>query len=63
MENIPITDQWKLKGDCAKCRRANYCSKDCAACKRRKELIAERAMKDLLAGFERELEEYKANNL
>lgn len=62
MDNIPTTDQWKLKGDCAKCRRANYCGKDCAACKKRKELIAEQTMKDLLAGFEKELKIYEADN-
>lgn len=48
MENIPITDQWKLKGECAKCRRANYCHKDCSAHKKRTSLIAEQAMRDLL---------------
>ena len=28
---IPETDQWKLSGNCEKCRRANYCSKPCGA--------------------------------
>ncbi len=28
---IPETDQWKLNGDCEKCRRANYCTKKCGA--------------------------------
>ncbi len=31
---IPETDQWKLNGNCDKCRRANYCSKPCGAQKR-----------------------------
>ena len=48
MENIPVTDQWKLGGDCGKCRRANYCSKDCTATKRRKEQIIEQAYRDVL---------------
>lgn len=28
---IPETDQWKLHGDCKKCRRASYCTKKCGA--------------------------------
>ena len=48
MDNIPVTDQWKLGGDCSKCRRANYCSKDCTATKRRKEQIIEQAYRDVL---------------
>ena len=48
MENIPVTDQWKLGGDCSKCRRANYCSKDCTATKRRKDQIIEQAYRDVL---------------
>ena len=31
---IPETDQWKLNGNCDKCRRANYCNKPCGAKKR-----------------------------
>lgn len=26
---IPETDQWKLEGDCGKCRRKKYCGKLC----------------------------------
>ena len=32
-EKIPETDQWKLDGDCDKCRKKNYCSKECKAAK------------------------------
>ena len=32
---IPETDQWKLSGNCEKCRRANYCTKKCGAKKAR----------------------------
>ena len=32
---IPETEQWKLNGDCNKCRRVMYCTKDCAKRKRR----------------------------
>ena len=28
---IPKTEQWKLSGNCDKCRRANYCNKPCGA--------------------------------
>lgn len=28
---IPETDQWKLNGNCDKCRRVEYCSHKCAA--------------------------------
>lgn len=32
MDNqIPETEQWKLNGNCDKCRRANYCTKKCGA--------------------------------
>lgn len=31
---IPETDQWKLNGNCKKCRRAEYCSTKCGANKR-----------------------------
>ena len=30
---IPETDQWKLDGDCSKCRRKKYCSKLCTTTK------------------------------
>lgn len=36
-KQIPETDQWKLNGDCKKCRRAEYCRKKCTACKRAEE--------------------------
>lgn len=29
MNRIPENEQWKLQGDCTKCRRDNYCSKPC----------------------------------
>lgn len=32
--NIPETEQWLLEGDCDKCRRESYCSKECTAFKR-----------------------------
>lgn len=32
MENINENEQWKSGGDCSKCRRQNYCSKECRQC-------------------------------
>lgn len=31
---INNSEQWKLTGDCSKCRREKYCSKPCTRCKR-----------------------------
>lgn len=56
MESIPISDQWKLNGECNKCRRANYCSKDCSATKKRKSQIAQQAYFDFMEEMEREKE-------
>lgn len=33
---IPETEQWKLDGDCSKCRKDAYCDKECKA---RKKLV------------------------
>ena len=30
----PETDQWKLNGDCDKCRRAEFCRESCTAKKK-----------------------------
>ena len=35
MENINESEQWKLQGDCSKCRRESYCNKRCSAVKNR----------------------------
>lgn len=32
---MDIHEQWKLNGDCAMCRREEYCTKQCGAKKRR----------------------------
>lgn len=37
MTKIDETEQWKLSGDCSKCRRKNYCSKGCTRYNRRTE--------------------------
>lgn len=39
----PETEQWKLNGDCKKCRRAEHCRKMCKARKR----AGERALKGI----------------
>ena len=33
-EQIPENEQWKLNGDCKKCRKASYCRKECGASQR-----------------------------
>lgn len=53
-KNISTSDQWKLEGDCSKCRRANYCGRDCSALKRRKTKIAQQAYFDFMEEMERE---------
>ena len=35
MEQIQKNEQWKLNGNCEKCRRNNYCSKPCTRYNRR----------------------------
>ena len=35
MEQIQENEQWKLNGNCEKCRRSNYCSKACTRHNRR----------------------------
>ena len=39
----PETEQWKLNGDCKKCRRAEHCRKKCTANKR----ASDRALKTI----------------
>lgn len=36
---INENEQWKLNGDCSKCRRENYCSKPCSANKKSVDLM------------------------
>ena len=35
MKDIKENEQWKLNGECEKCRRNNYCSKTCTRHSRR----------------------------
>lgn len=44
---IPETDQWKLHGDCDKCRRSEYCHKQCTAKKR----ADDRRLRGAIEGF------------
>lgn len=37
METIDKDEQWKLGGDCNKCRRKNYCKKGCKRRRSREE--------------------------
>lgn len=42
MENINQSNQWELNGECAKCRRRNYCSRDCTAKRKKDQEILDR---------------------
>ena len=46
MERIPENEQWKLSGDCKKCRRGNYCSTPCR-------LAESRAKRELYSAFDK----------
>lgn len=37
--NIPETDRWLIDGDCTKCRRKDYCKKECTSSKRAMESL------------------------
>lgn len=39
MNEINETEQWYLNGECNKCRRERYCTKECKAKKRRIENV------------------------
>lgn len=59
METIQENEQWKLSGDCTKCRRNNYCSKPCTRYNRRaraemKRLVAD-TMNEMTGGAMREI--------
>lgn len=59
METIQENEQWKLCGDCTKCRRNNYCSKPCTRYNRRaraemKRLVAD-TMNEMTGGAMREI--------
>ena len=45
--NIKETEQWQLNGDCSKCRRQPFCTKNCGA-KKRKDARKIRAVEDAL---------------
>lgn len=50
MSEPSIHDQWKANGDCAMCRRKNYCKTACSAAKRRHERIIREAFARSHAG-------------
>jgi hypothetical protein len=67
MEQIQENEQWKLNGNCEKCRRNNYCSKPCTHHKRRiraeyKGLVAD-AMNKMTGGVMREVIDKTINGI
>ena len=59
METIQGNEQWKLNGDCTKCRRNNYCSKPCTRYNRRANAERKRfvvdTMHEMIGGVTREV--------
>ena len=49
---IHETDQWKLNGDCDRCRRATFCRKNCTTKKKADARLLQRtiAFPNLFAG-------------
>lgn len=48
MNTIPETEQWKLNGNCNKCRRAEFCHKSCTARKKATERLLRRAKEAII---------------
>ena len=40
LNNINDSEQWKLHGDCSKCRREAHCQKKCTARKHKTDLLS-----------------------
>lgn len=67
MEQIQENEQWKLNGNCEKCRRSNYCSTPCTRHKRRiraefKDLVAD-TMNKMTGGVMREIIDKTVNGI
>lgn len=46
-----MDEQWKLSGDCNKCRRKNYCSKPCTVNKMNtQQLITQSILQNTMVG-------------
>lgn len=67
MEQIQENEQWKLNGNCEKCRRNNYCSTPCTHYNRRikaefKGLVAD-TMNKMTGGVMREAIDKTVNGI
>lgn len=63
MENqIPETEQWQLEGDCDKCRKQKYCSKECGAFKKEYNKALNEMYQKLLEKWEAKKNEQKDNS-
>jgi hypothetical protein len=49
IEKIEENEQWRLAGDCTKCRRSGYCSKPCTRCNYRKRTEIFRLTADMIS--------------
>ena len=53
MEQIQENEQWRLNGNCEKCRKNNYCSKTCTRHDRRIRAETRSELKGLVAENDR----------
>lgn len=52
------SEQWKLEGKCAECRRRNYCHNDCMAKLKRDKYFLDQMIKGVIASKNKFLERY-----
>ena len=45
---MPETEQWKLNGDCDKCRRSEFCRKSCTAKKKTKARLMQKVKEEII---------------
>lgn len=67
MEHIPKNEQWRLEGDCSKCRRNNYCQKPCTRKDRYNKIKMEEFVREAVdqatGGIYTKLQEITAKNI
>ena len=47
MDMINNSEQWKLEGKCAECRRRNYCHNDCTAKRKRDQALIQQTVSNV----------------
>lgn len=59
---IPENEQWKLEGNCMKCRRKPYCKKCCLACTKKLNQLFLDGFKKYMEQYQKEVEDGDKNN-